>query len=102
MAFANDVISLDDLKLHIHEENEREETIRAQLMAESSMDKMIPKLSKQDVMTFAKSKKENWPHLELDHKKVIMQTVFSRIVTDIYDEAVGGPGRRAACKNYFI
>ncbi|GAB1534319.1 MULTISPECIES: hypothetical protein [Brevibacillus] len=49
-------------------------------------------------MTFAKSKKENWPHLELDHKKVIMQTVFSRIVTDTYDEAVGGPGRRAARK----
>lgn len=44
MAFTNDVISLDDLKLHMHEENEREETIRAQLIAESSMDKMIPKL----------------------------------------------------------
>ncbi|MFD2089791.1 hypothetical protein [Brevibacillus brevis] len=69
MAFANDVISLDDLKLRMHEENEHEETIRAQLMSESSMEKAIHKLSKQDVMTFAQSIKENWPHLELDHKK---------------------------------
>lgn len=35
----------------------------------TSMEKTIHKLSKQDVMTFAQSIKENWPHLELDHKK---------------------------------
>lgn len=57
MAFANDVISLDDLKLRMHEENEREETIRAQLMSESSMDKTIPKLSKKRCYDICKEHK---------------------------------------------
>ncbi|MED1856104.1 recombinase family protein [Brevibacillus reuszeri] len=98
LAFANDVINLDDLRIRMQEENEREEIVRAQLISEPFAEKPLSKLTKQDVMAFAKNIKESWYHLELEHKKVIMQTVFERIIIDTYGEAVGGPGRRVPCK----
>ncbi|WP_019123733.1 hypothetical protein [Brevibacillus massiliensis] len=94
MAFANDVISLDDLKQRMQEENEREETIRQQLMAGPLLDKQQAKLSPNEVMEVAKSLKENWSFLEPNHKKLIMQTLFSEIIVDVTGESIGGPGRR--------
>ncbi|TRY24426.1 hypothetical protein FOI68_17435 [Brevibacillus sp. LEMMJ03] len=79
----------------MQEENEREETIRQQLQVETLFEKQQPKLSPNEVIEVAKSLKENWSFLEPDHKKMIMQTLFSEITIDVTGEAVGGPGRRA-------
>jgi hypothetical protein len=67
----------DDLKQRMQEENEREETIRQQLQVETLFEKQQPKLSPNEVIEVAKSLKENWSFLEPDHKKMIMQTLFS-------------------------
>ncbi|PSK04127.1 hypothetical protein C7R92_27500 [Brevibacillus porteri] len=46
----------------------------------------------------ARTMKENCGHPELEHKKLIMHTLFSEIVINSYGEAVDRPGRRVACE----
>ncbi|MET3292548.1 UNVERIFIED_CONTAM: hypothetical protein ABID98_005245 [Brevibacillus sp. OAP136] len=59
MAFANDVISMEDLRVRMQEENEREESIRAQLLSQVGVEKPTSKLSQQEVIEVANSIKEN-------------------------------------------
>lgn len=98
MAFANDVITMDDLRLRMQEENSREEAIRNQLLVQPITLNTVAKLTQQEVIEVAKKIKENWYHLELEHQKLITHTLFSEIVIDTYGEAVGGPGRRVPCE----
>lgn len=98
MAFANDVISLEDLKARMQGESAGEEAIQLQLLSRPITDKPTAKLTPQEVIEVASSIKENWNYLELEHKKLIVQTLFSEIVVDTHGEAVGGPGRRVSCE----
>ncbi|MBU8714095.1 MULTISPECIES: hypothetical protein [Brevibacillus] len=98
MAFANDAISIDDLRLRMQEESTREEAIKSQLFAQPVLEKKSTALTQQEVMEAALNIKDNWYYLELEHKKLIIQTLFSEMVVDTYGEAVGGPGRRVACE----
>lgn len=98
MAFANDVISMEDLRVRMQEENEREESIRAQLLSQVGVEKPTSKLSQQEVIEVANSIKENWGHLELEHKKLIILTLFAEIVVNTNGESIGGPGRRVPCE----
>ncbi|TQK54298.1 hypothetical protein FB479_107291 [Brevibacillus sp. AG162] len=98
MAFANEAISIEDLGQRMQEENDRETAIRNQLTSQVAPAKPIVKLTNQEVIDMARTMKENWGHFELEHKKLIMHTLFSEIVIDSYGEAVGGPGRRVACE----
>ncbi|WP_103104353.1 hypothetical protein [Brevibacillus reuszeri] len=54
MAFANDVITMEDLRLRMQEENSREETIRNQLLVQPVTLNTIAKLTQQEVIEVAK------------------------------------------------
>ncbi|WP_019123770.1 recombinase family protein [Brevibacillus massiliensis] len=97
MAFANDAISLDDLRVRMKEENEKEEEIKRQMSHLPDKGKDTS-LSPQEVITVARNIKDNWAHFEPEHRKLIICTLFSEITIDAIGEAVGGPGRRVACK----
>jgi site-specific DNA recombinase len=97
MAFADDVISLDDLRARMKEENEKEEEIKRQ-MSELPDQGKDTSLSPLDVIAVARNIKDNWAHFEPEHRKLIIGTLFSEITIDAIGEAVGGPGRRVACK----
>lgn len=82
----------------MQEESTREEAIKSQLFAQPVLEKKSTALTQQEVMEAALNIKDNWYYLELEHKKLIIQTLFSEMVVDTYGEAVGGPGRRVACE----
>ncbi|MED2135337.1 recombinase family protein, partial [Brevibacillus porteri] len=98
MAFANEAISTEDLRQRMQEENDRETAIRNQLTSQVAPAKPVVKLTNQEVIDMARTMKENCGHPELEHKKLIMHTLFSEIVINSYGEAVDRPGRRVACE----
>jgi hypothetical protein len=89
---------IEDLRQCMQEENDRETAIRNQLTSQVAPAKPVVKLTNQEIIDMARTMKENWDHFELEHKKLIMHTLFSEIVIDSYGEVVGGPGQRVACE----
>jgi len=99
MAFANDVITMDELRERMAEERAREETIMQQLsQLGQSIDHPVRRLTPQEVIEFARELRDKWAYFEPEHKKAAIQTLFEEIVVDVVGEAVGGPGRRAPAK----
>jgi site-specific DNA recombinase len=98
MAYANDVISLEDLRARMQEETQKEELLRPKLEAASASRSAVSTLTADDVMRFAKDLKSNWAYLDHEHKKVAVHALFSEIVIDAVGAAIGGPGRRTPCE----
>lgn len=96
-AFANDAITLDDLKARMAEENVKEEELRNTL--ESELDEPIEAhMSPRDIVKFAKDLRKNWEYFEMSHKKLAIHSLFKEIVVDATGPAIGGPGRRTPCE----
>lgn len=95
-AFANDGISLDDLKLRMTEENAKLEEIKEFLEVEAAPEAIS--LTRSDIMGFAKEIKKNWEFIEPSHKKAAIHALFDEIVVNAIGPAIGGPGRRVACE----
>lgn len=97
IAYANDVISLEDLKQHTDEDKKREEFIKSQLegLTEQKKSYMDPK----EVIQQLKQLRDIWYQIDDEvAKKNFINEVFSHITinTDV-TEAKGGPGRRVLC-----
>lgn len=95
LAFANDVITLEELRGHTEDDRKREEDIREQL---ESLPEVFPKVhrSRVEIIELAKQLHDHWGNIQSEAaKKNFINEVFSYITinTDV-TEAKGGPGRR--------
>src|SRR5690606_9856825 len=76
LAFANDAITLEDLKERTQEENVREEAIRLSMnqISASIVESPSSNLTPEDIMKFATELKKNWSFLELEHRKLAIHS----------------------------
>lgn len=97
LAFANDAISLADLKARMAEESAKEVEIKTSIGGEAETP-VEAAMSPGDIMRYAKELKKNWAYLEPTHKKLAVHALFKEIIVDAVGPAIGGPGRRTPCK----
>jgi site-specific DNA recombinase len=93
-AYANDVISLDDLKERTEEDRQREEYIKSQLSSEPRKEKSY--WTKDEIIQQLKELREAWHLIDNEAaKKNFINDAFDNIIIDTYDDDIkGGPGRR--------
>ncbi|WP_141055663.1 hypothetical protein [Tepidiphilus succinatimandens] len=79
MAFANDVITLDELRERMAEERAREEAVMQQLAQLGQPDDHpARRLTAQEVIEFARELRAKWSYFEPEHKKAAIQTGTSK------------------------
>ena len=80
MAFAEDVITLDELRERMREEAEREEAILKELEELAPGPTKEPPLDKETFMSYVQDLTRLWPELERREQKELVNTIFRRIV----------------------
>jgi site-specific DNA recombinase len=96
LAFANDVIDIDDLKARMNEEREKEDMIQRAL--EEADHTPETTLTREEVIEFAKILVDKWDLLEYEHRKQFIHGLFKEIKIDTVKKNTGGPGTRAEIK----
>ena len=77
-AFANDAISLEELKERMNEEKKKEEALMEELEAFNTPSNETD-VSKDEIIDALKNLKEIWYHLSRKEQKEILNMIFSRI-----------------------
>lgn len=85
-AFANDVITLDELKELTQKDREKEKELKEELIALPQIEEKT-EISKEELMEQIQSLKSVWPKLSDYDRKKIIRTIFKSIVVDV-DESV--------------
>lgn len=80
MAYAEDVITLDELRERMREESEREETILKELEELGHEAAEDPPLDKETFMGYVQDLTRLWDQLERREQKELVNTIFRRIV----------------------
>ena len=93
-AYANDVITLDELRGHMEEERRREEMIRERLEPAAASE--VSEWSKEELIELISQFREAWHTVEDElAKKQFVQLVFKSIVIDSpVEKAVARPGKK--------
>lgn len=93
LAYANDVITLEELKAHTEEDKRSEEYLRQQL--ESMVDPKENAWTTDDVVQALQFLKDDWQTLDPITRKQTINGLFKRIVLDApVAHYKGGPGHR--------
>jgi site-specific DNA recombinase len=94
LAYANDVISLDDLRSHTEEDKAREELIKSQLEASPALEKM--RWTQEEIIQQLKQISGTWNTVEDETaKKNFINAAFEHItINTTVTDAKGGPGRK--------
>ncbi|NBI28084.1 recombinase family protein [Chengkuizengella marina] len=93
IAYANDVISLDELKQHTNDDRGREEVILAKLKIAPSKYEESPWTKQQMVQELIKIK-EVWNEIDDTNRKLFINELFDYITIDTnVTKAIGGPGK---------
>ena len=97
-AFANDVISLEDLRARTEEDRAREEYIKGQLEAAPTIEKSH--WTKEEIIQRLKDIKYLWPQIKNESaKKNFLYDLLNFIEIDSDEKVgIGGPGRRVKIK----
>lgn len=85
-AFANDAITLEELKQLTQEDRIREKKLEEELINLPAIEEK-PEISKKELMEQIQSLKEVWPKLEPQVQKKLITTIFKTLVVDV-DERV--------------
>lgn len=93
VAYANDLISLDELRQHTQEDKEQEVKIKKEF--ESVEVQTISHWTKSELINAIKQTHDSWHLIESDRdKKAFIQEAFDSLVIDLVPGEVSGQGRR--------
>lgn len=78
-AYANDVITLDELRERTQEDRKREEQLKAELESISSQTEIHPKISHEEFVEAVKNLRYVWKHATRREQKEMLHSLFSML-----------------------